>query len=183
MFAYSAESRLERACAGRCGRYWKRRPAPKLRLAADEAGELRVQVVAQQARVAGDRRVGRVHQRVPVDLVEADGRPAPEARARRRGGCGRRSRRGLLREPERAAGLPRVDKAVDDLGVEDEVLAGVGAPHRARPPGACVCEPAAGWAAGCSMKTGGDTSARAISARGGRCARGRCGPAARRRCG
>ena len=29
-------------------------------------------------------------------------------------------------------------------------------------PGTCVCEPAAGWAAGRSMKTGGDTSARAI---------------------
>ena len=47
---------------------------------ADEAGELGAQVAPQQARAAGDGRVGGVHQRVPVDLVEAHGRPAPEAR-------------------------------------------------------------------------------------------------------
>ena len=31
MFAYSAESRFPRAWAPKCGRYWKRSPAMKLR--------------------------------------------------------------------------------------------------------------------------------------------------------
>ena len=99
----------------------------------DEAGELPAQVAPQQARAAGHRRVGGVHQRVPVDLVEADRRPAKEARGRDAVDAVRDLRRRLVGQPERAARLPGVHEPVDDLGVEHEVLARVGAPHRARP--------------------------------------------------
>ena len=90
MFAYSAEStfagRVDRrgrqvveAHARRrsCRRWSRRRATPaKKRLSWQR------EVALEQRVVAGHGRVGRVHQRVPVDLVQPDRRVAPEGAAR-----------------------------------------------------------------------------------------------------
>ena len=160
MFAYSAESTFERidgahaGCTGSAGR--RRSCAP------DEAHELGAQVAAQQARAAGHRRVGGVDERVPVDLVETDRRPAAEARV-----ATRWMRSTIIcavssGQVDRAPRLPRVHEPVDDPGVEHEVLPDGARSIELPQPGTWNCEPGGTSVGRWSMKTGALTRARAI---------------------
>ena len=142
MFEYSAESTLERSLSvhvrqvveAHAGAEVADPRAAGARLG-EEALELQVQVALEQGVVAGHGRVGGVHQRVPVDLVQPDRRVAPELAAR--GAVDRVA--DLLdrrcRQLQRLAGAVGVHETIDDLGVEDEVLAAGRAAHRVHPAG------------------------------------------------
>ena len=117
-------------------------PGPKLPIrddaartrAREEAAQLQGHVALQQRRVPRDRRVGRVHQRVPVDLVQPDRRVAPEGAVRGAVDRVADSVHRRVRELELTTGAVGVDEAVDDFGVEDEVLRSA-AGHRVHPAG------------------------------------------------
>ena len=162
MFAYSAESRLERAWAGRCGRYWKRSPAPKLRPRTKRAS------CACRSRRS---RPGR-----PVTVASAAYISAYQLTWLRRM-AGQRQKRDEATRWMRSAifaavssDRPSARRAFHAWTRPSTISA---SKTRCCPaaafaielvqPGTCVCDPAAGWAAGRSMNTGGDTSARAIS--------------------
>ena len=145
MFAYSAEStfigaltrRVRQVVEAHAGAEVAGARGGAARRRAKKRSSCRRHVAAQQRVVAGHGRVGGVHQRVPVDLVQADRRVAPEGAARgavdRVADLRRRSTSGSC---SAVAGAVGVDEAIDDLGVEDEVLAAArrssSSPSRAR---------------------------------------------------
>ena len=105
-------------------------PPPLARAPRTKRSSCNAQVAFEQRRITGDGVVGRVHQRVPVDLIEPDRRVAPERAARGVVDRVAELRDGRLGELELLARLVGVDEAVDHLGVEHEVLAAVARGHR-----------------------------------------------------
>ena len=110
-------------------------PGAEVARAGDEPRELRTQVVTQQRRVAGHRGVGGIDERVPVDLVEPEPRPAPEPAVRHTVDAVTDEPHRPRRQPELAPRLPGVHQRVDDLGVDHHVLRRAGVVHAAGPAG------------------------------------------------